>query len=70
MSEFWKIDTERRTATHTLTGMVVKFTHQADGKIDRRLVSPLPAGVGIDNAAHYMREAGDAYLEAMLGDIQ
>lgn len=70
MNDLWKIDAERHTATHTLTGLVIKFTHQADGKIDGRPIAPVPAGIDLGNGTILLRQANDAYLEAMLGDIQ
>lgn len=61
----WTIDLERRTATHDVTRLVVRFRRNADGSLDGAPDMPLPDSVTITNAARLMREAGDAYAAAL-----
>lgn len=66
----WKIDIAHATATHERTGLIVKLTQSADGTVTGRPIAPVPAGIGLDNGPALIREAGEAYLEAILEGME
>lgn len=68
-SEFWQVDLNAHLATHTLTGLRVRFVEHEDGTRFARPISPVPAGVSLENGATLLREADDAYLEAILLEL-
>jgi hypothetical protein len=59
----WSVDIERRTASSE-SGIVVKFVRAAEGAWNGRIVAGIER-VPPESAARLMREAGDAFAEAL-----